>query len=318
MRILIVGAGSIGQLYGFVLQRGGADVDVYVRPDYLDEAREGYRLYDRRKKFRISSTFRPESAFSKPDEIEGQSYDVVLICISSTGLRGEWIKEFAPATAEATFASLTPGLKDREFLEQYVDKERLVTGLITAVSYPAPLPGEEVDEPGTAYWLPPLTPAFFDGPADRVKPLLKALKQGGMSARKMRRLPERASFGSALLVPFVAVLETMDWSFDELRTSKEARETLDRCVDEALEAVEMRFDARRPLPTKLLGPFGWRCALRFAPVPPPFDLETYLKVHFTKVGDQTRMMLQDYIDERAGSELDSPALEELLERLSNL
>ena len=27
----------------------------------------------------------------------------------------------------------------------------------------------------------------------------------------------------------------------------------------------------------------------------PFDLETYVRVHFTKVADQTRLMLREYI-----------------------
>ncbi len=44
----------------------------------------------------------------------------------------------------------------------------------------------------------------------------------------------------------------------------------------------------RPMLFKLLLPVAARLT--------PFDLETYLKVHFTKVGAQTRMMMRTYVD----------------------
>src|SRR5690606_650688 len=36
-------------------------------------------------------------------------------------------------------------------------------------------------------------------------------------------------------------------------------------------------------------------ALRLAPLVMPFDLEVYLKYHFSKVGAQTRQIIDDYI-----------------------
>ena len=47
-------------------------------------------------------------------------------------------------------------------------------------------------------------------------------------------------------------------------------------------------DRPPPFLRLFLGPLGIRLVLRVAPWVMPFDLETYLGYHFTKVGDQTR------------------------------
>ena len=44
-RVLIVGAGAVGQVYGWYLSRGGAEVSFYVKEKYLEDARAGFALY---------------------------------------------------------------------------------------------------------------------------------------------------------------------------------------------------------------------------------------------------------------------------------
>ena len=311
MRILIVGAGCVGQVYGWFLQRGGADVDVYIRPKYVDEANQGYRLYERRRKFRDDTRFVPEGALTSPEEVGRAEYDVILLCISSTALRSGWLNDFAPHVGEALVVSLTPGIDDRQYLAQFVDEGQLATGLITQVSYPAPLEGEEVEEPGVAFWVPPLAPALFQGPEEALRPLVKALNKGGMSAKISGDVAHQAGVGSAALIPMVAALETVGWSFEKLKRDKDRRRLLDDAVEEAVSLVEARTGKRRPLPLSLLGPMTWRGILIAAPIATPFDLETYLKVHFTKVGDQTRLMLEQFIEGLKNSDQSATALEQL-------
>lgn len=317
MHVLIVGAGSIGQLYGYFIQRGGASVDVYVKPHYVEDAERGYRLYERRKGLQSPDVFSPDGICTSPDEVATQTYDTVILCISSAGLRGSWFEDFADAIGDTPLVSLIPGIDNRDYFLKYVDEAQLAQGLITAVSYPAPLPGEEASEPGTAYWLPPLTPAFFQGPKDLLQPLLQALNGGGMRARMMRKLAERSAMGTAVLIPAVAVLETVDWSLAELRRSREHRKLVDEAADEALSVVENHFNTRRPFPLRMLGPISWRGIFTAAPVPPPFDLETYLQVHFTKTGDQTRMYIDECIERRQHLDAPSPVLQRLREELGD-
>ena len=315
MRVLIVGAGSVGQLYGYCLQRGGADVDVYVRPKYAAEAAAGFAIYERRRGLKDPASFVPDGVLTSPGDLIDEDYDVVLLCIPSTGLRGEWFGEFARNLGDATLVSLSPALKDRAFIAEHLPREEVGWGLITSVSYPAPLPGEECPQPGTAYWFPPLAPAPFEGPAAPVDALVAALKKGGMPCKRTADVATKASFGSAVLMPIIAIMETRGWSFAEMRRDPDAMPQLHRVMQETLEGVELAIGEKRPLPSRLLGPFGLSALTRVAGLVPPFDLEVYLKVHFTKVGDQTRLFLQDYIDQRLQSGLDSPALQELLHSL---
>ena len=316
MRVLIFGAGSIGQLYGHILAQSGATVDVYVRPKYAADAESGYRLYERRKGFRDPLLFKPDQVLTTCDEVADVDYDVVLFCVSSTALRGDWLDEFAPAVGDTALVSLTPGMEDEEILLRHFSEAQLGRGMITAVSYPAPLPSDGDVEPGTAYWLPPMAPALFEGPDEVVKPLASALTKGGMKSKVVDNVSEQSRMGSAVLIPFVAVLETLGWSFKALNKSRDARRFLDQAVEEALTLMEAKFDSKRPLPFRFLGPLSWKGALIAGPVVTPFDLEEYLQVHFTKVGDQTRLFFDNYCRSCDELGIECPALEKLRDELN--
>lgn len=316
MRVLIIGAGSIGQLYGYFLQRGGATVDVFVRPKYKEAAEQGFTLYARKKGLTDPLSFLPAAVLTQLEEINDRPYTAILLAIPSDGLRGGWFEELAKVIGDRTLVSLSPALKDQEFIERFVPGEQILNGLITAISYPAPMEGEEAEKEGTAFWFPPLTPAFFDGDPERLRPLLDTLNKGGMAARTMKGISAKAAFGSAVLMPAVATLETVGWSFQALRKDRERRKLLVDAAKETLSLAEYLTGEKRPFPMRFISPAPLAMGLLFAPVVPPFDLERYIKLHFTKVGAQTRLYLADYI--RARREqcgLESPALEKLLQEL---
>jgi hypothetical protein len=54
-----------------------------------------------------------------------------------------------------------------------------------------------------------------------------------------------------------------------------------------------------------------RAALALARSLTPFDLEAYLSFHFTKVGPQTRLMLETYAKRAEKSSISNAALHEL-------
>ncbi len=318
MKALIVGAGSVGQLYGFCLANGGAEVDVYVRPKYAEDAAGGFALFDRKRGLSNPERFVPGAVLTSPDDLAGNDYDVVILCIPSTGLRGDWFEPFASALGDATLVSLSPALKDREFVGQFLPSESVGWGLITSVSYPAPLPGEEVSEPGTAYWFPPMAPAIFQGPSEGIDPLVSVLSKGGMASKRTSDVAEKAAFGSAVLMPTIAVMELKGWSFAAMRGDRAAMKLLHAGIQETLESVEHALGSTRPFPTRMLSPMILSGGTRMANMVSPFDMEVYLQVHFTKVGDQTRLFFHDYLEQRQAHDLESPALTEILEGLKTL
>jgi 2-dehydropantoate 2-reductase len=313
MRALVVGAGAVGQVFGYHLHLGGAEVAFLVKPKHADACRRGFTLYPLNRRRRAEPRrFDGAGVVTRDDEVAAGRWDQVYLTMSSTALRGGWLPGLARASGDATVIALQPGLEDRAVVLEHVAEERLVTGLISLIAYAAPLPGEtRFAEPGNAYWFLPLSPSPFSGPRARVDAVVAALRAGGMPARRHPDVPGFAGFPSAILTPYLVALEASGWSLDRLGENAGAA---GRAAREALAAVASRPEAGRRPP--LLGlaarPLVVRAGLWLGRKVIPLDLETYFREHFTKVGDQTRLMMSQYIDLARSKGLPSASLESLI------
>lgn len=311
-RVLVVGAGAIGTVFAHHLQRGGARVAVLDRSERVAELAAGvtliplHRFAPRRRPVRV---LLPE-VYADPAELSG-TWDQVYLCLPSPALRSGVLVGVGPHVGSATVVLLTAGLGDRELLAEHVPERQLVQGMISLVSYAAPLPSERVRRPGLAYWFPPGARTGFAGPADRAGAVVAALSAGGLPARV---LPGARTSGAsaALLMPHLVALEREGWSLSRLRRSP-LLALASRAADEAriiVAAVEGRPGPRsvRPWLTRLLLPL--------APHLLPFPLEAYLEVHFTKVGAQTTAFMEAFVERGRALGLEVGALRALLGGLS--
>ncbi|RME25014.1 MAG: hypothetical protein D6798_09885, partial [Deltaproteobacteria bacterium] len=213
MKVLIVGAGSVGQVYARCLRKGGAEVCFYVRERYLDEVRRGFTLYSLNEG-RTPERVEGIPAIASLQDVEAQRWDQVWLCIPTTGLFGDWLGPFMQAIGEAVVVAFQPGLRVGELLGPHVPPTRQARGLIAFSSWPAPLPGSSLPEPGTAWWLPPLTACLFEGPG--AEEIARVLTAGGLRS-KVGRAEEQNIRGSAILLTLVAALECAGWSFSAVR-----------------------------------------------------------------------------------------------------
>ena len=224
-------------------------------------------------------------------EVAG-AFDQVYLTVSSTALKaGTWLAELARATGDATVVVLQSNLDDRAFVAERFGADRIVDGIINFLSYHAPLPGEtRFAEPGMAYW-------FFPGKAPfsgaRAGDVVAALAAGKLPVKRVQDVARTAAFPSAVLSAFVAALEASSWSFATMRSAGNAK-------------LGARLAAR---------PLAFRALMRLAPRVAPVDLETYLRVHFTKVGDQMHEGFAKYVALARAASLPAGALEELSKRL---
>jgi ketopantoate reductase len=311
MNILIVGAGAVGQVYGHHLAQGGAHVYYFVRDKYAEECRRGFVFYPlNRRKPRAAPLRVPIAAadvLTRLGEIKAIEWDQVYLCVASHALRGAWLGELAAVIGDATVVSLQPNAEDRACVIESVPEARVVSSMITLISYPAPLPGETVPEPGMAYWFPPLTPAPFSGPPERTRAVVDALRRGRLPAKVRRDVPAQVKFPSALFMVLLSALERAGWSFRELARGPE----LPRVRPATLEAFAI-VGGRAP---RLLGmvarPFWLRRVMTVARWVMPLPVETYFQFHFTKVREQTRMFMRGYIAEGARLGKPTEALREL-------
>ncbi|HET7506192.1 MAG TPA: 2-dehydropantoate 2-reductase N-terminal domain-containing protein [Kofleriaceae bacterium] len=310
MRVLIVGAGAVGQVFGHHLAQGGAEVSFLVKPKYADELRPGVTLYPLDRKPPRAQRFTGFGVLTAPGDAAGSRWDYILLTVSSTALTsGGWLAELAAATGDAAIVFLQPNLEDRGFVTRVVDPRRIVDGMIGFIAYHAPLPGEtRFAEPGVAYWSPP-GPSPFSG--ERAGALVAALRRGKLPARQVRDVTASAPFQSAALYAYLVALESAGWSLAELRRG--GRLSLaGRAAAQALAIASHRVGHRVPWTVRLAArPLVIGLVLRLARRVVPIDLETYLRVHFTKFGAQTRAGIQSYVDHGGKNGLPVDAIERL-------
>ncbi len=317
MRALVVGAGVVGQVYGRHLSRGGAEVGFLVKPKHA-RGLQGFTLYalNRSRRQRLE----PEtwSSFTEATDlaqVAQQRWDQVYVTVSSTAFRaGTFFADLVRAVGDATVVMLQPGPEDTAFALRYLPRERLVEGVITLIGYHGPLPGEtRLPTPGTVYWFPPLGHSpMSGGSSERLQAVLGALHAGGLPTRRVSDVTATGGFAGALFMPLIAMLEASDWSFAKVRSGGRLALAA-RAGRQAMAAVGAHTGKSPPLTMRALPiSLGVRALLSGAGLVFPFALEPYLKVHFTKVGDQTRDMLRTYHAWGKAAGLPLPALEQVM------
>jgi ketopantoate reductase len=317
MKSLIVGAGAIGQVYAYSLKKAGHQVFYYVKEKYREEVQGDQLLYplNRRDPRREALTFKVDGVITTPAEVANTTWDQIYLCMSSTGLRGPWLQEFALSVKDATLIGLQSGAKDRAYLLQYFRPEQIVMGMLSVISYHAPLPGEKVPGPGTAYWFPTFGPSPFSGSAQRVADVVKDLNRGGYPAKIVADVSPLVAHPSGVLMCLISGLELSDWSFKKFSDGPEI-DLVSRAVKELIAMIEKTEGHKAPWPLKnCFGPNFVRTLMKVSPLVIPMDIETYLKVHFTKVGDQTRLYMQEYVNSALESKQSCPSLIELTKNL---
>ena len=283
----------------------GAEVTYFVRERYADELRAGTTLY---------SLPRGVPRRLLPTDVQhdmaalGDGYDQVWLCVPTNALTSGALDPVLRAVAGAPQTSLVcmlPGMQVRTLLDAHIARQRVVDGLIGMIAYQAPLPGETFDPPGIAYVLPRVSPSKFSGAsAARVQGVVDLLRAGGCPASVVPDARVSLAFSSCLMMPMIVALEGADWRFAELRKGEwltlaagAAREAMTLVGAElGVPAPWFRPLVRRPLFSAISYGAKWVA---------PFDAEVYLHHHFTKVGEQTRLMMRGYLDSAAERSLPS-------------
>ena len=312
MNVAVLGAGALGQPFGYHLSEGGADLTFVVKEKYREETEEGFTLH---RHHMLGATealeFDDFDVVVDYDRLGEQEWDQLWLCVSSPAIRGEWIEELLEAVGETTLVSIQPGIDDREYLEERYPAERIVSGRVSMIAYPTPLPGEDLPEGDIAYFLPPGERIWLGGEAERAGMVAEVLEAGGCPSGVREDLREYMLFSGALLETVVAGLEVAGWSLKGFR-QHEIFEVALQAGREARDVVAARFDTTPPLSMKLAGgSLTMRLGLMLAPGVMPFDLEAYLERHFTKVSDQTREELEAFIESGRSEGLEVEALEQL-------
>ncbi|MCG8312305.1 MAG: 2-dehydropantoate 2-reductase, partial [Pseudomonadales bacterium] len=156
-RVLVVGAGAVGQVYGHFMQRGGASVSFFVKEKYQSRCEEGFSLYRcRRSGLGGEEHYQADAVYTQYEEIAKQKFDHIWLAMPSNDLEGAWLGELKEAIGDTTLVMLQPDLEDRDYVLKYFPESQLVYGMINFISYQTPLPDlpshhPDVDKVGVAY-----------------------------------------------------------------------------------------------------------------------------------------------------------------------
>ncbi len=162
------------------------------------------------------------------------------------------------------------------------------------------------------HYLTPPTAGLFEG--QKIKPLISLFARGGFRSKYKNNLEDSSAILSATSIPIIAALELADWNFKDFRQGRE----LAMGLKASAEAKTISYKIYNPESKKEFTPINTvlvRTVLASLDCLAPFDLQAYLKFHFTKVGDQTRLMINEYVDAAERQKTDSKALKDILDRL---
>lgn len=318
--ILVVGAGAVGQVYGLHLHRAGHQVTFLVKPQHAPDLAQGLHLHRYTLASRLRSVhWRDYQVMTGVDDVRTRHWDQVWLAMSSTALRTPAVQQLLQSVGTATVVGLQPDAPDADWLRaQLPDPYQQVQGLITFISHQSPLPGHPGQPSGLCYFCPPLAVGLYEGrdPA-RVRAVLAGLRAGGLSARAVDSIDVAGHGADGVLLPWVAALELHGWRLAGLARSEAF--ALGRAASrQALQALHAARHTRIQPHRWLNQPWLARLLMATAPAVMPLPLEDYLRFHFSKVGAQTRQMLDSYI--QMGVQTGQPVdqLQQLLQRLQAL
>lgn len=308
-RILIIGSGAVGAVYGQHLVRAGCQVNFLVRDRHSPNSVMPRPLH------RYRFIGKPVSGQQQLRVLTQahRHWDQVWLTLPSDALYSDWLREQLSVFDAATpLISWTPDFRDHAHL-QSLYRGPVQRGLIGLISFHTPLPGYSAPQGGFGYLLPPRSAMLDNSNAGRQAAAL--LRAGGLPSTVLNDLDWFAARSTALMISAIAALELANWSLHELARSPWLAEA-GRAAREAT-AISAAFLGRRrsaPVP----GPLLLRTLMALAPRVMPFDLQTYLHYHFSKVGEQTRLMLDHWLDEAGQHQLPAEGLRDLRDGLANL
>lgn len=301
-RVLIVGAGAVGQVYGHFLQRGGAEVSYLVKPSHYEECVDGFTIYRcRRNGLGAGEHFVPVHVLTDIEDVALTVWDQVWLAVPSDALRSGWLPSLKKAIGDSTLVMLQPDMDDRDLVLQSFDESQVIYGMVNFLSYQTPLPGmpfhhPDVGKVGTAFLPIPMMAAEFSGNWERLPPVMEALSNGRYTARVQQNVPRIYADRAAMMMPLVALLEKEGWVINRMLNSPDLALAVD-AANEALMVVAAKFHANRNLTERMFGVLWVRMVLPILRWLAPMDAESYLKYQFLKTRRQTRLMLQTFVDE---------------------
>ncbi|OGQ97298.1 MAG: hypothetical protein A2521_16150 [Deltaproteobacteria bacterium RIFOXYD12_FULL_57_12] len=233
MKIVIVGAGAIGRVFGVFLSRGGHEVIfIEIMPDVVEAInRDGVGIMD------IDMVDIHEMAFVKAravaDAREIADCDAVILAVKSFDTSAAIHSVVHLVTASSPILSLQTGLGNLEIMEQVVSRENIIGGF-TFMAGTALLPGRvKHGGVGTTYI------GELDGRiTPRIERLRQAFNESGLVAQVVKRIVGRLWSKVIVYSAINSVSAVLRVKNGQLLETMESVTLLKRLIDEGQAVAE--------------------------------------------------------------------------------
>ena len=323
MKVLIIGCGAVGQVLGLALQKAGVELGFYDRPTTVERlklalSQGGLPL------FQISRSHRRDPIGQRlenyqvvADVAESQRFkpDQIWFTTPSPVYYSEWFREFLQQVPSNRVVCFVPEGGRPEFFPEK-SGDRLVFAGTTFMAWQGDLEGGGGRPEGVNFWLPGLGIPLV-GEVNACREVEKILKKAGFRVTVGKPDSHMQAAVTAMMTVFVAGLELAGWSLREFRRSAWLRSA----AGAAREAVLSQLPTASAFSRTLLGipvlSAGFRLATFCLPLLFPFNLEKYLRFHYTKTRDQTLVLLELFASDGKKREFPVENIQVLLQALQN-
>lgn len=297
MKILIVGCGAVGRVYGFFLQKAGVTLGLMDKPEFVPKlelalSQDGLALSQ------IKTGNRPGSPcvlsdFQVIHDIEACrrfAADQIWFTIPSQAYDTSWFRDFIKQADPPLAVCFVPeGKRSKHSIDSM--QERTVFAGTTFMAWQGGLDGGGGRKEGINFWRSPLgTPLM--GARQACREVAGVLRAAGFHPQIDTPESKTQITATALLTTFVAGLELCHWSLREFKGSHwcdcAAAAFREATAGQAAGHKDtFRLWMRQPVLSACFS-----CAAALLPLLFPFDIEKYLQVHYTKTREQTQFLLR--------------------------
>jgi ketopantoate reductase len=305
MRVLIVGAGSVGVVLSRAMeQQKGNDCTFLVRPG-RKRTLERFKILDAR-----SGELRVRE---RPAAVElGQvrpAFDTVLFCVRGDQL-GSALDDIGTLPAGARLATVTPGPEGIALLRARHPGHAAVRITPAFAAY--------AESDATVLWIPPLVKTSVSWQEDAAssafaEELAAAFETGGLPARARPRTGTAIDLGGDAFMPLLVAYAIAGYDADALSADRALLDLTGEAISEAMTvagapalAGALLRRTAAPMIRVALGALAPRL---------PDQLRVLWRVHAPKIEGQTRGMIEALVQRGVDEHRDTPALAELLRRM---
>ncbi len=306
MKVLIVGCGAVGQVYALALQKAGVTLGLLDQPavaEKLKRAREqgGLPLFKVSQKHRKDPIlYRLKDYQVIADATESQQFapDQIWFTTPSQVYYSGWFHDFLQQVPSKRVLCFTPEGERPEFLLEGMN-DRVIFGGTTFMAWQGDLGGGGGRPEGVNFWRSPLAIPLA-GNQDACHEASQLLKRAGFRVTVGKPGSHSQASMTAVMTAFTAGLELSGWSLKAYRKSPWLKVAAGTCQEAVTGQLPSTGAFTRALLSRPVLQTCFFLAALFLPLLFPFDLEKYLKFHYTKTREQTIVLLNIFMKDSMG------------------